>query len=111
MTKPAKEKPLERKEVFKTISGLPLKRVYTESDLLNTDPISEIGLPGQAPFTRGVQPTMFRGRMSTKEVDEQIAADRRPADGYRRAVAALRPRTWREGDYSQRCNSSSALLQ
>jgi len=45
----------------RTLSGLPVQRVYTPADLADT-PFEEIGLPGQYPFTRGPYPTMYRGR-------------------------------------------------
>jgi len=49
----------EAKERYETLSGLPVKRVYTPDDAV---PFGEIGLPGQYPFTRGPYPTMYRGR-------------------------------------------------
>jgi methylmalonyl-CoA mutase cobalamin-binding domain/chain len=45
----------------RTLSGLPVQRVYTPADVADT-PFEEIGLPGQYPFTRGPYPTMYRGR-------------------------------------------------
>src|SRR3977135_2292625 len=44
---------------------LPLQTVYTPADLTGFDPQSQPGPPGQYPFTRGVQPTMYRGRLWT----------------------------------------------
>ena len=57
--------PTERKEHFTTLSGLPIDRLYTEADLSATDPESSIGYPGEFPFTRGIYPTMYRGRLWT----------------------------------------------
>jgi methylmalonyl-CoA mutase N-terminal domain/subunit len=52
----------ERQAPFSTLSGVPVKPLYTEADL----PASEdIGLPGGYPFTRGVYPSMYRGRLWT----------------------------------------------
>src|SRR3954452_9863993 len=52
----------ERDAPFTTLSGEPVKALYTEADV----PASEqIGLPGQYPFTRGVYPSMYRGRLWT----------------------------------------------
>jgi methylmalonyl-CoA mutase cobalamin-binding domain/chain len=48
----------------RTLSGLPVQRVYTPADVADT-PFEEIGLPGQYPFTRGPYPTMYRGRLWT----------------------------------------------
>jgi methylmalonyl-CoA mutase N-terminal domain/subunit len=55
----------ERGEVFQTESGIPVKRLYTPLDLENIDYESELGFPGQYPYTRGVYPTMYRGRLWT----------------------------------------------
>jgi len=54
----------ERQAEFRTLTGFPLKRVYTPLDLAQT-PQEDIGLPGQYPFTRGAYPTMYRGRLWT----------------------------------------------
>jgi len=55
----------ERCDAFRLDSGLPLQRVYTPEDLAGVDEALDIGLPGQPPFTRGVQPTMYRSRLWT----------------------------------------------
>jgi methylmalonyl-CoA mutase N-terminal domain/subunit len=61
-----KTKPLaERKEYFTTLSGLPMDRLYTQDDLSATDPESSISYPGEFPYTRGIYPTMYRGRLWT----------------------------------------------
>ena len=52
----------ERKPDFVNTSGIPIKRVYTPLDHADDDYLSEISLPGEYPYTRGVQPTMYRGR-------------------------------------------------
>ncbi|MFZ5915644.1 MAG: acyl-CoA mutase large subunit family protein [Chloroflexota bacterium] len=54
----------ERRETFYTLSNLPLERLYTPNDI-QSDYLGELGFPGQYPFTRGVQPTMYRGRFWT----------------------------------------------
>jgi len=55
----------ERKQPFVNTSGIPVKRLYTPLDWDDAAYLSEVGLPGQYPFTRGVQPTMYRGRYWT----------------------------------------------
>ena len=55
----------ERKKEFVNTSGIPIKRVYTPLESKETDYLSDLGFPGAYPFTRGVQPTMFRGRFWT----------------------------------------------
>lgn len=52
----------ERKKEFVNTSGIPVKRLYTPLDNKEMDYFSEVGYPGEYPFTRGVQPTMYRGR-------------------------------------------------
>jgi methylmalonyl-CoA mutase, N-terminal domain len=52
----------ERDAPFSTLSGVPVKPLYTEADLPAKD---EIGVPGGYPFTRGVYPSMYRGRLWT----------------------------------------------
>lgn len=55
----------ERKETFNTSSDIETKRVYTPENVENIDYVKDIGFPGQYPYTRGVQPTMYRGRFWT----------------------------------------------
>jgi len=58
------EKFPERKKEFKTFSNIKIKRIYTPADV-EVDYLKDIGFPGIFPFTRGVQPTMYRGRLWT----------------------------------------------
>lgn len=55
----------ERKAAFVTGSNAAVKRLYTPLDLADQDYIKDLGLPGEFPFTRGVQSTMYRGRLWT----------------------------------------------
>jgi methylmalonyl-CoA mutase N-terminal domain/subunit len=55
----------EREPSFKTTSHIELKRLYTPLDVADLDYCNELGFPGEPPFTRGVQPTMYRGRFWT----------------------------------------------
>jgi methylmalonyl-CoA mutase N-terminal domain/subunit len=57
--------PKERRDQFTTLSGLPVERLYTETNLEGHDPEKEIGYPGESPFTRGIYPSMYRGRFWT----------------------------------------------
>jgi methylmalonyl-CoA mutase N-terminal domain/subunit len=54
----------ERDAAFTTVSSQPIRPLYTEDDLPQ-DPQASIGLPGAYPFTRGVYPSMYRGRLWT----------------------------------------------
>jgi methylmalonyl-CoA mutase N-terminal domain/subunit len=55
----------ERYKVFYTGSNIEVNRLYTELDIQNTDYLSDLGFPGEYPYTRGVQPTAYRGRLWT----------------------------------------------
>jgi methylmalonyl-CoA mutase N-terminal domain/subunit len=55
----------ERMAKFETTSGIPVERVYTDEDLGAWSPEGSLGLPGEYPYTRGVQPTMYRSRFWT----------------------------------------------
>ncbi|MFN8215614.1 MAG: methylmalonyl-CoA mutase family protein [Solirubrobacterales bacterium] len=56
------ERVAPRKEEFKTLSGLPIEDLYTEEDVKDIDPVEDIGLPGEYPFTRGPHASMYRGK-------------------------------------------------
>ncbi len=62
--KPLLEKSPERKNEFRTASGFKVDRIYTPEDV-DVDYESKLGFPGVYPFTRGVYPTMYRGRLWT----------------------------------------------
>ena len=55
----------ERISRFSTVSDLEIQRLYTPEDVARLDFISDIGFPGQYPYTRGVQASMYRGRLWT----------------------------------------------
>lgn len=55
----------ERKETFRTGSNLEVDRLYTPENIQDIDYMEKLGFPGEYPFTRGVQPTMYRGRLWT----------------------------------------------
>jgi methylmalonyl-CoA mutase N-terminal domain/subunit len=55
----------ERLARFSTVSDRPIRSLYTPMDLRDQDYARDIGFPGQYPFTRGVQPSMYRGRLWT----------------------------------------------
>src|ERR1700694_1174753 len=62
---PALNKSPERASEFTTISGHPIRRLYTPADLPSWDPDNELGFPGEPPYTRGIHSTMHRGRLWT----------------------------------------------
>ena len=55
----------ERRDIFVTTSSAPVERLYTPLDIADLDYERDLGFPGQYPFTRGVHPTMHRGRLWT----------------------------------------------
>jgi methylmalonyl-CoA mutase N-terminal domain/subunit len=59
------ERFLERKKQFKSDSALTLERVYTPEHIRDFDYTRDLAFPGEYPFTRGVYPTMYRGRLWT----------------------------------------------
>jgi methylmalonyl-CoA mutase N-terminal domain/subunit len=55
----------ERDALFETISGEPVEPLYTQEDLAGWAPETDLGHPGEFPYTRGVYPSMYRGRLWT----------------------------------------------
>jgi methylmalonyl-CoA mutase, N-terminal domain len=64
-TKTTPALPEERKPHFTTLSGLSLERLYTAESLNGEKPDEALGYPGEFPYTRGIYPTMYRGRFWT----------------------------------------------
>jgi methylmalonyl-CoA mutase N-terminal domain/subunit len=64
-TKSKSATPSERKEKFNSLSGLPIDRLYSEQSLAGWNPEEALGYPGEFPYTRGIYPTMYRGRLWT----------------------------------------------
>ncbi|MFQ5913210.1 MAG: methylmalonyl-CoA mutase [Nitrospinota bacterium] len=58
----ALERHPETREEFQTESQIPVHRLYTPEDVEDLDYAKELGFPGGSPFTRGIHPTMYRGR-------------------------------------------------
>ncbi len=59
------ERAKERQKVFETTGKMPIEPVYAPEDLRDFDAVRDLGFPGEYPFTRGIQPTMYRGRFWT----------------------------------------------
>jgi methylmalonyl-CoA mutase, N-terminal domain len=75
--RPFVERSPERQVPHETLSGLPVKPLYTPADLQGFDYEAKLGFPGEYPFTRGVYPTMYRGRLWTMRM---FAGFGRPED-------------------------------
>lgn len=71
----------ERKKEFTNTSNIKLKPVYTPADIEDIDPIADIGLPGDYPFTRGIHATMYRSKLWTMRMFSGFGA---PEDTNRR---------------------------
>ncbi|REJ78824.1 MAG: methylmalonyl-CoA mutase [Acidobacteria bacterium] len=79
--KPVTEKRPERKESFEGVSLEAVDRLYTEADIDEIDPKADIGFPGEYPYTRGIHPTGYRGKLWTMR---QFAGFSSPEDTNRR---------------------------
>ncbi len=79
--KPTLEKSPERQQEFTTLSGVPVRRLYTAADLGSFDYESQLGDPGNYPFTRGIHRTMYRGKIWTMR---QFAGFATPEDTNQR---------------------------
>ena len=65
MSENTKSSAPERKRRFLTLSGIPVKRLYGPEDTRKSATDEKIGYPGEFPYTRGIYPTMYRGRLWT----------------------------------------------
>ncbi len=73
----------ERKENFTTTSGIEMKRLFTPADVEGIDYNEDVGFPGEFPFTRGVQPTMYRARFWTMRQYAGFGSARQTNERYR----------------------------
>ena len=71
----------ERQEQFNTLSGKKVNRLYTPLDVAGKDYLEDLNFPGGYPFTRGVQPTGYRGRLWTRR---QVTGFATPEETNRR---------------------------
>jgi methylmalonyl-CoA mutase N-terminal domain/subunit len=72
-----------RKEKFTTLSGLPLESLYTAETLASQNPEETVGYPGEFPYTRGIYPTMYRGRFWTMRQYAGFASAAESNERYR----------------------------
>jgi methylmalonyl-CoA mutase, N-terminal domain len=75
--RPFADKAPERPVRFESLSGLPVAPLYTPEDLSDWSYATKLGYPGEYPYTRGVYPTMYRGRLWTMRM---FAGFGRPED-------------------------------
>ncbi len=62
---PSLKKMPERNTPFTTVSGMPIRNLYTPADVSEIDFTNDIGWPGEYPYTRGIHPTMYRSKLRT----------------------------------------------
>src|SRR5881394_2381379 len=84
---PALKRAPERPTPFTTISGRAIDRLYTTDDLSDFDPERDLGQPGEFPYTRGIHPTGYRGKLWTMR---QFAGFGTPEDTNERYKTLLR---------------------
>ena len=82
-SKPKSGTPRERKVQFTTLSGLPLGRLYTSDSLPGWNPEESLSFPGEFPYTRGIYPTMYRGRFWTMRQYAGFGSARESNQRYR----------------------------
>ena len=70
-----------------TLSGIPLKTVYAPEDLADFDPQYSLGSPGEFPYTRGIYPTMYRGKIWTMRQYAGFGTARQSNARYRYLLA------------------------
>ncbi len=83
---PALKRFAERKEEFKTTSGIEVPRIVHDPELA-PDKMASLGFPGEYPFTRGVQPTMYRSRFWTMRQYAGFASAEESNERYRYLLA------------------------
>jgi methylmalonyl-CoA mutase N-terminal domain/subunit len=65
---PALQRFVPPQQPFTTLSDIPIEALATELDCPEDAYLAKLGFPGQPPYTRGVQPTMYRGRLWTTRI-------------------------------------------
>src|SRR6187431_1447595 len=73
----------QRRDPFETSSGIVIRDLYTPADTAGLDEDRDLGRPGEYPFTRGVQPTMYRGRFWTMRQYAGFATARETNERFR----------------------------
>ena len=82
------EKPAEREGSFTTISGRPINRLYTADDIAGLDYGRDLADPGQFPYTRGIHPTGYRGKLWTMRQFAGFGTPEETNERYKQLLAA-----------------------
>ena len=77
----------ERKEEFTTVSGTAIEELYTPADIKEFDYTSKLGFPGKQPYTRGVQASMYRGRLWTMRMFAGLGSAEETNERFRYLVS------------------------
>ncbi|MBW2020304.1 MAG: methylmalonyl-CoA mutase family protein [Deltaproteobacteria bacterium] len=77
----------ERKEAFRTVSGRTIREIYTPADIKGFDYRSKLGFPGKYPYTRGVQASMYRGRLWTMRMFAGLGSAEETNERFRYLVS------------------------
>ena len=85
---PTLKKSPERKGPFTTISGRPIERLYTPDDVAGIDYDRDIGDPGEFPYTRGIHPTGYRGKLWTMRQFAGFGTPEETNQRYKELIAA-----------------------
>src|SRR5678809_116986 len=78
----------ERAESFTTISGRPIERLYTPESVASIDYTRDVADPGQFPYTRGIHPTGYRGKLWTMRQFAGFGTPEETNERYRRLLDA-----------------------
>jgi methylmalonyl-CoA mutase N-terminal domain/subunit len=82
------DKPRERETSFTTISGRPINRLYTADDIASLDYGRDLGDPGAFPYTRGIHPTGYRGKLWTMRQFAGFGTPEETNGRYKQLLAA-----------------------
>jgi methylmalonyl-CoA mutase N-terminal domain/subunit len=82
------DRPKERAESFTTISGRPINRLYTADDIAGLDYARDLNDPGQFPYTRGIHPTGYRGKLWTMRQFAGFGTPEETNERYKQLLAA-----------------------
>ena len=85
---PTLKKAPERSTPFTTISGRPIERLYTSDDLAGLDPARDLNQPGEFPYTRGIHPTGYRGKLWTMRQFAGFGAPEETNQRFKELLAA-----------------------
>src|SRR6187431_2429343 len=85
---PTLKKSPERKGPFTTISGRPIERLYTVDDVTGVDYDRDVAAPGEFPYTRGIHPTGYRGKLWTMRQFAGFGTPEETNERYKQLLAA-----------------------